>query len=114
MPDWRHDVRTRLPSLRLSATREAEIVDELSQHLDDRYMELVSGGASEEEAARLALAEFTEDNALARCLPPVRQARTPPSITPGAPTRRLMRERCQDPRYAVRTSQNQPGSASAD
>ncbi len=55
MPDWRHDVRARLSSLRLSATREAEIVDELSQHLDDGYRELVSGGASEEEATRLAL-----------------------------------------------------------
>ena len=45
MPDWRHDVRARLSSLRLSATREAEIVDELSQHLDDRYWELIAGGA---------------------------------------------------------------------
>ena len=77
MPDWRHDVRARLSSLRLSATREAEIVDELSQHLDDGYRELVSGGASEEEATRLALAQFTEDNVLARYLAPLRQARTP-------------------------------------
>lgn len=44
MPDWRHDVRARLSSLRLSATREAEIVDELSQHLDDRYRELEQAG----------------------------------------------------------------------
>ena len=44
MPDWRRDVRARLSSLRLSANREAEIVDELCQRLDDRYRELVAGG----------------------------------------------------------------------
>jgi hypothetical protein len=37
-------VRGRLSGLRLSPTREAEIVEELSQHLDDRYRELIAGG----------------------------------------------------------------------
>ena len=46
MRDWREDVRARLASLRLSPTREAEIVDELSQHLDDRYRELLDAGTS--------------------------------------------------------------------
>jgi len=32
---WAREVRTRLSPLRLSPVREAEIVDELSQHLDD-------------------------------------------------------------------------------
>jgi hypothetical protein len=32
---WAREVRTRLSSLRLSPAPEAEIVDELSQHLDD-------------------------------------------------------------------------------
>jgi predicted permease len=113
MPDWRHDVRARLSSLRLSATREAEIVDELAQHLDDRYRELVAGGASEKEATRLALAEFRKDNLLARYMAPLQQAQTPASITLGAPTRRLMGDLCQDLRYAVRTLQKQSGFASA-
>ena len=42
--DWAREVRTRLSSLRLAPTREAEIVDELSQHLDDRYREVIAGG----------------------------------------------------------------------
>ena len=33
MPDWKEHVRPRLSGLRLSPTREAEIVEELSQHL---------------------------------------------------------------------------------
>ena len=56
MPEWADEVRARLASLRLSPTREAEIVEELSQHLDDRYHELIAGGASPDEAQRVALA----------------------------------------------------------
>ena len=63
---------------RLSPAREAEIVDELSQHLDDRYRELIAGGASPEEATRLALADFQSGDALAQQMAPLRQAHTPP------------------------------------
>ena len=58
MPQWSEHVRPRLSSLRLSPAREHEIVEELSQHLEDRWRELVAGGASWDEATRLALAEF--------------------------------------------------------
>ena len=44
MPDWEEHVRPRLSGLRFSPTREAEIVEELSQHLEDRYRELIAGG----------------------------------------------------------------------
>jgi hypothetical protein len=37
MPDWAEHVRPRLSTLRLSPGREAEIIEELSQHLDDRW-----------------------------------------------------------------------------
>ena len=55
---WEREVRTRLSSLRLSPTREAEIVEELAQHLDDRWREAIAGGLSPEEAERLTLAGF--------------------------------------------------------
>ena len=58
-------MRPRLASLRLSPTRENEIVDELSQHLDDRYRELIAGGASIDDATRLTLAEFRNGSVLA-------------------------------------------------
>ena len=87
MPDWAQHVRPRLSSLRLSAMRENEIVDELSQHLEDCWRELIARGTSPDEATRLALAEFREENLLARYMAPLRQAHAPASITrepPGA------------------------------
>ena len=63
MPDWAGEVRARLSSLRLSPTRESEIVEELSQHLDDRWRELIAGGASADEATRLTLSQFRGDDA---------------------------------------------------
>ena len=40
--DWRSHIRSRLLSLGLSPARENEIVEELSQHLDDRWRELIA------------------------------------------------------------------------
>jgi putative ABC transport system permease protein len=113
VPDWASEVRTRLSSLRLSPTREAEIVDELAQHLDDRYRELIAGGASPEEATRLALGEFRSGNVLAQHMAPLRQAHAPPPITPAAPTGHLLSDLWQDLRYATRTFWKQPAFASA-
>ena len=108
MPDWEPHVRPRLLSLRLSPTREKEIVEELSQHLDDRWRELIAGGASEEEATRLALADFRDGNLLPRYLAPLRQAHAPAPVTPGAPTADLLSDLSQDLRYAARTLRKQP------
>jgi hypothetical protein len=39
MPDWKKEIRERLAGL-LSPTREAEIVEELTQYLEDSYEQL--------------------------------------------------------------------------
>src|SRR5258708_2987216 len=57
MPEWKQLVRDRLQGLQLEGAREAEIVDELSQHLEDRYDALRSTGLPEAEAHRQALDE---------------------------------------------------------
>lgn len=100
---WASDVRARLTALRLSPTREAEIVNELSQHLDDHYQELRAGGASDEEAARLALADFQSGNVLGQYMAPLRQSNASPSPTPGASTGRWLSDLSQDLRFAVRS-----------
>jgi putative ABC transport system permease protein len=108
MRSWAPHVRSRLSSLRLSPVREHEIVEELSQHLEDRWRELVSGGTPEDDATRLALAEFREGNLLAQYLAPLQQAHVPAVVTPGAPDGQGLRGVWQDVRYAMRTLRRQP------
>jgi predicted permease len=115
MPDsstrWTKEVRTRLSSLRLSPARESEIVEELSQHLDDRWRELVSVGASADEATCLTLAEFRDGDVLARYMAPLRQAHAPLLVTPGAPAGFGLTSFLQNMRYVVRVFWKQPGFA---
>src|SRR6266480_2600749 len=64
MPDWKKEIRERLAGLRLAPTREAEIVEELAQYLEDCYEELLAGGTTEADARRKTLAELNESDLL--------------------------------------------------
>ena len=108
VPDWTPGVRARLSSLRLAPTREAEIVEELSQHLDDRWRELVAGGTAPATATRLTLAEFRDADLLARYMAPLRQSRCVEAASPG--TRRfLLGGLMTDLRQAIRELRAAPG-----
>ena len=54
MPDFKEEIRKRVAAIQLSPAREAEIVEELSQHLDDQYEQSLNRGATEEEASGAA------------------------------------------------------------
>ena len=58
MPDFKAEIRARLAELRLPPVREAEIVDEFSQHLTDQYEAAINRGASEEEARQAVFQEL--------------------------------------------------------
>jgi putative ABC transport system permease protein len=58
MEHWSDALRRRMSRLSIRPEREGEIVDELSQHLQDRYEELRAGGASDETARFAVLAEL--------------------------------------------------------
>ena len=86
MHDWKSEVRARLASLRLKPEREADIVDEIAQHLEGCYRDAISVGASPDEATRAALAEFQAGNALAQRVAALKQGHTPPAVAVGAST----------------------------
>jgi predicted permease len=110
MPDWKEEVRRRLSGLRLAAAREAEIVEELSQHLEDRYEQSLRAGATEEEAYAAALLELTESDLLAQGLRGVERTVRREPLVPGAPGRmKVFGDLWQDLRYGLRVLWKNPG-----
>jgi predicted permease len=111
MDSWRHHVHRRLASLDLGPAREAEIIEELSQHLDERHADLRAAGLSDEEARRLALDELLDLDALAAAMRPLRQARASAPAGFRVPGRLVPAGLAQDVRQAARSLRTQPGLA---
>ncbi|MCI0488711.1 MAG: hypothetical protein L0229_19145, partial [Blastocatellia bacterium] len=79
MLDWKDEIRRRLANLNLVPVRETEIVEELSQHMESLYEELLADGATQEEACQVLLEELSESRLLAEELRRVeRQVRYEP------------------------------------
>ncbi len=112
MPDWREEITRRLRSLKLAPTREAEIIEEVAQHLQDRYREIVVGGATEEDARCAALEELRDENLLARGLRQVEQeTKSEPVPLGGEGERSPLRGLARDVRYGLRQLRRNPGLA---
>jgi len=111
MPDWKEEITRRLASLNLDSTREVEIIEELSQHMDDRYFELISAGAMDTDARRDVLMELNYENLLEQgLLGVVRQAPQGPP-RPGNSGYNFFANLRQDLHYALRQFQRNPGFA---
>ena len=113
MADWTAHLHTRLAPLQLSESREQEIIEELSQHLDLRYEDLRADGATETEAYRLALEELCEPETLAQHMQALRQSHVPSPVTIATPTGFLLTDLWQDLRHAARMLRKQRGFSAA-
>src|SRR5438552_13136165 len=108
-PDWRFEVRARLRAtgVQFSPAKEAEIVDELSQHLADRENELRRSGLPAEGAQRAALDEISQEDLMRG---EFKRLRRPPSPVPvpGLPISRLSDQIWQDIRIGARALLHRP------
>src|SRR2546430_8469483 len=110
MPDWKPEVKARLAGLGLSPARELEIIEELSQHLQDRYEQELSRGATEEEAKRESLEELNAPELLERELKQVERRVPQNPVVMGTDTKTsIMGDIAQDLRYGLRMLWKNPG-----
>jgi putative ABC transport system permease protein len=110
MPEWKDEIRKRLAGLKLEPARENEIVEELAQHLEDRYQELRAGGAPGDNAYKMARDELSSDDLLAWRLGRVERPANQEPIVPGSINRRhIMADILQDLRFGVRMLRKNPG-----
>jgi putative ABC transport system permease protein len=110
--DFKSEIRKSIAGLNLPPEREGEIVEELSQHLEERLDEALSHGASEAEAKQLALQELTEPESISAQL---RRTKMSLHKTPLAIGSKKARSRFagfwDDIRFGLRMLRKQPGFA---
>src|SRR6266542_897467 len=110
MPDWKAEVRKRLSGLQLAPARENAIVEEVAQHLDEHYAELLAGGMSEADAYRHVRAELHDGGLLTHGLQRVERSANPEPIVLGTNRRtNMIADLWQDLRFGARMLLKQPG-----
>jgi putative ABC transport system permease protein len=109
MPDWKPEIAKKLQHLKIDAAREAVIIEELSQHLEDRYEELLAGGSSEAEAHQAVLQELEQSELPSSSMPSAlrNSARTapPPAVLPSG---NLLSDFLRDLKYGLRSMTKSP------
>jgi len=113
MPDFKVEIKARLAEVGLSPVREAEIVEELSQHLEDEYERALSCGTPEEEARQRVLEQLNAPDLLGRELKHVERRGSEDPIALGTERKiNIFGELQQDLRYGLRTLAKNPAFTS--
>ncbi|HLH36796.1 MAG TPA: ABC transporter permease [Alloacidobacterium sp.] len=108
MPDWSKEVRAAIAGLNLEPTREQDVVDELSQHLRDRYEEMLASGVGADQVYRSLRAELEDGRLLQGLTNTVAKAREPLAAGSSG-QKKFLGGFGRDFRYALRQLRQSPG-----
>ena len=111
--DWRDYLRRELRDITGNPARDADIVEELAQHLAARCDELRGAGAAEEEARAQAASELQDRAEFARAVRGADRARPVAVQPPPSGPTSLLADLSLDLSYAVRMLRRTPGFTAA-
>ena len=109
MPEWKLEIKKHLAGLNLRPAREAEIIEELSDHLQQRFEELHSRGGDDDEALREVMGEiywrdFVPELQVSEKIP------APDTVPDGAvASGHFFEDLSKDLRFALRMLKKSPG-----
>jgi predicted permease len=106
---WKEEIRKRLEGLRLAPPREAEIVEELAQHLEEDYQALLAQGVAEAEAFRITLEGLGGNELLVELARTEETVRQQPVVSGTNQKKNILADLWQDLRYATRMLKGNPG-----
>jgi putative ABC transport system permease protein len=109
MPDFKAEVRLRLAHLNLEPTRESAIVEEMAEHLEQRFDELMTRGATPEAAREVVLKELSDGRLERDLLKVERSVLFEPALPESPSLRGTLARLRKDLRYALRTLRLNPG-----
>jgi predicted permease len=108
MPDWKKEIEHRLARSKMDAASQCDFAEELAQHLEDRYQDLIAAGREPGAAREAALVELENLDSLARARPRSTLQPSPSGLagTPGSGN--VLADLARDFRYGWRVLRKTP------